>query len=141
MICKNCNANNADGAKFCVGCGMPLDGGAQPVNNNTQNYQAAPNYNAAAAVPTYNMTPAIIAIVVSVLCCGGPIGLIFSILSLVEGNKVKNFVAQGDMANANNSLATAKKWNKFAWIAIAVCAVLVVLYCIFVFGIAIISEM
>lgn len=139
MICKNCNTNNAEGAKFCVGCGAALET-AQPVNN-AQNYQGAPNYNAGATVPTYNMTPAIIATVVSVLCCGGVIGLIFSILSLVEGSKVKNYVAQGDIVNANNSLETAKKWNKYAWIAIAICEVLVVLYCIFVFGMAILSEM
>ena len=25
MICKNCNTNNNDEAKFCVGCGAKLE--------------------------------------------------------------------------------------------------------------------
>lgn len=25
MICKNCNAENDNGAKFCIGCGQKLE--------------------------------------------------------------------------------------------------------------------
>lgn len=81
---------------------------------------------------------------VSFLCCGGIIGGIFAILSLVEGSKVKTFVQQGNIAAANASLAQAKKWNKISWIIIAVFAVLLVMYCIFMFGMGLfgaLSEM
>ncbi len=45
------------------------------------------------------------------------------------------------MQAADISLTQAKKWNKIAWIVIAVCAVLVLLWCIFAFGIAIIDSL
>lgn len=92
------------------------------------------NTNNTTTVPEYKPTVAIIQIVVSFLCCGGIIGAIFAILALVEGSKVKTFVAQGDMQSANASLEQANKWSKYSWIAIAICMVLVFLYCIFVFG-------
>lgn len=53
---------------------------------------------------------------------------------MVEGSKVKTFVQQGNIAAANASLNQAKKWNKISWIIIAVFAVLLVIYCIFMFG-------
>ena len=93
------------------------------------------NLNNGSVVPEYKPAMAIIQIVVSFLCCGGIIGAIFAILSLVEGSKVKTFVAQGDMQSAQASLDQANKWSKYSWIAIAICMVLVVLYCIFTFGI------
>lgn len=99
------------------------------------------NSNNVQAVPEYKPTVAIIQIIVSFLCCGGIIGAIFAILGLVEGNKVKDFVAQGNMEAAKASLEQANKWSKYAWIAIAICMVLVVLYCIFVFGASILSAM
>lgn len=45
------------------------------------------------------------------------------------------------MEAAKASLEQANKWSKYAWIAIAICMVLVVLYCIFVFGASILSAM
>lgn len=134
MICKNCNANNSDGAKFCAGCGAKLEE-PQVIGENIQNSQNTSSSYNGAEIPEYKSTSAIIAIVVSFLCCGGIIGGIFAILSLVEGSKVKTFVQQGNMLAANTSLAQAKKWNKISWIIIAVFAVLLVIYCIFMFGI------
>lgn len=40
------------------------------------------------------------------------------------------------MQAAEMSLTQAKKWNKIAWIVIAVCMVFVVLYFIFVLGLS-----
>lgn len=145
MICKNCNSYNDDGTKFCKTCGASLEEpqfvNQNNVNANT-NYASSTTYtNNAAPVPEYKPASAIIAIVVSVLCCGGIIGLIFAILSLVEGSKVKSFVQQGNIQLANASLEQAKKWNKFSWIAIVICAVLVLAYCVVVFASAIISNM
>lgn len=99
------------------------------------------NENNAQTVPEYKPTVAIIQIIVSFLCCGGIIGAVFAILGLVEGNKVKDFVAQGNMEAAKASLEQANKWSKYSWIAIAICAALVLIYCIFVFGASFISAM
>lgn len=99
------------------------------------------NTNNTSVVPEYKTTVSIIQIVVSFLCCGGIIGAIFAIMSLVEGSKVKNFVQEGNMQAANESLEQAKKWNKYSWIAIAICMVLVALYCIFAFGFGFFSTL
>lgn len=145
MICKKCNSNNDDGAKFCRVCGASLE---QPQSANQSNKNVYTNNtnnviytNNSGVVPVYKPVSAIIAIVVSVLCCGGIFGLIFAILSLVEGSKVKNYVQQGDLQSANASLAQAKKWNMISWIVIAVFMVIMLIYCAFVFGSAIISNM
>ena len=63
------------------------------------------NVNNTAVVPEYKPTVAIIQIVVSFLCCGGIIGAIFAIMSLIEGSKVKNFVQEGNIQAANDSFA------------------------------------
>lgn len=99
------------------------------------------NTNNVQTVPEYKPTIAIIQIVISFLCCGGVVGAVFAILALVEGNKVKGFVAQGNMEAAQASLDQANKWSKFSWIAIAICMVLVALYFIFVFGASFLSAM
>lgn len=99
------------------------------------------NTNNTQTVPEYKPTIAIIQIVISFLCCGGVIGAVFAILGLVEGNKVKGFVAQGNLEAAQASLDQANKWSKYAWIAIAICMVLVGLYCVFVFGASFLSAM
>lgn len=99
------------------------------------------NTNSTAVVPEYKPTVAIIQIVVSFLCCGGIIGAIFAIMSLVEGSKVKNFVQAGNIQAANDSLAQAKKWSKFSWIAIAICMVLVLIYFVVVVGAAVLESM
>ncbi|MCI8486360.1 MAG: hypothetical protein HFJ20_04585 [Clostridia bacterium] len=137
MICKNCNKDNNDEAKFCVGCGAKLEE-SQVIIENTSNNQSSNNVS---EVPEYKPTSAIIAIVVSFLCCGGIIGGIFAILSLVEGSKVKTFVEQGNIVAANASLAQAKKWNKISWIIIAVFAVLLFIWAIFILGIAILEAL
>ncbi len=137
MICKNCNKDNNDEAKFCVGCGAKLEE-SQVIIENTSNNQSSNNVS---EVPEYKPTSAIIAIVVSFLCCGGIIGGIFAILSLVEGSKVKTFVEQGNIVAANASLAQAKKWNKISWIIIAVFAVLLFIWATFILGIAILEAL
>lgn len=137
MICKNCNKDNNDEAKFCVGCGAKLEE-SQVIIENTSNNQSSNNVS---EVPEYKPTSAIIAIVVSFLCCGGIIGGIFAILSLVEGSKVKTFVEQGNIVAANASLAQAKKWNKISWIIIAVFAVLLFISATFILGIAILEAL
>ena len=149
MICKNCNMDNPDGARFCTNCSYPLD--ETVVENNQQNVQYNQNAQSSQYNPNtinynnevleYKPASAIIAIVVSILCCGGIIGAIFAILSLVEGSKVKTFMQKGDIISARNSLEQAKKWNKIAWIIVAVFAVLVLLYFAFVFVVSMLEAM
>ena len=122
MICNNCNTNNNDGAKYCVSCGKELE--PQVVVQNQQNM--GNNIES----PKYNATSSIIAIIVSVLCCTGLIGIVFAILSLVQGN----------LQAANASLEQAKKWNKISWIIIAVFGVISLLLIIVNVIIAVISN-
>lgn len=131
MICKNCNMNNSLEAKFCTNCGQKLEE-PQPIIQNNMNNSNNMNAN----IPVYNSASAIIALILSVLCCGGQLGLIFSILSLVEGSKVKQFVSQGNIQAANMSLDQAKKWDTIAWIVIGICVGLSLLYFLFSFGLA-----
>lgn len=150
MICNKCYYNNDQGASFCVKCGEPLNNVA-PNNTNQYNNQQNninPNYSNGyngVNVPTYNVANAIVALVISLCCCSNIIGVVFAILSLVEGSKVSQFVRFGDMVSANNSLDQAKKWVKYSWISIAiwaaVIAIIYVLYFVFIFFIAIMSEM
>jgi len=137
MICQNCNKENRDDSKFCEGCGAQLikeqivqDVPAQdpdPIQYTELESMQNQTYNTTSKtnggqVPEYSPVSAIMAIVVSVLCCTGMIGVIFAILSLVEGSKVKTFVQAGNIDAANASLAEAKKWNKIAWIITGVLA-------------------
>ena len=104
------------------------------------------NTNNAAVVPEYKSTTSIIQLVLSFLlsflCCGGIVGAVFAILSLVEGSKVKTFVQEGNMQAAYNSLEQANKWTKFAWIfiaifmaIIAIIAIVYVIYFVFILGV------
>ena len=133
MFCKNCGSENEDNVKFCNKCGKSLAAEAEIVVQDTANTSGD-------SIPEYNSGSAIAALIVSIFCCGGIIGIIFAILSLVEGGKVKTFVANGNIDAANASLADAKKWNKYAWIGIAIFMVLGIAYLIFVFGIGMLGT-
>lgn len=109
--------------------------------NNAQYNSNTQNSNNDGTIPVYSSVSAIISIVVSFLCCGGMIGAIFGILSLVEGSKVKEFVQQGNIEMAREKLKQAKKWNMIAWIIAGIGAALCILYIIFMFGAMILSEM
>ena len=147
MICNKCYYNNDEGASFCVKCGAPLNNTVQNNINQYNNQQNNLNQNNANVynVPTYNMANAIVALVICLCCCSNIIGVVFAILSLVEGSKVSQFVNFGDMASANISLNQAKKWVKYAWISLAIWVVAIiviyVLYFAFIFGIAFLAEM
>lgn len=155
MVCNKCYYNNDDNSMFCVKCGEKLDGtsanntqtvqNVQAQNNNGNTYNNNTNVNNMGNVPTYNMANAIVALVVSLCCCSNIIGIVFAILSIVEGSKVSQLVRFGDMASANASLVQAKKWVKYAWISLAiwVAAIIIfyIVYLVFVVGIIAISEM
>ena len=158
MICNKCYYNNDDNSMFCIKCGEKLkDTSTNVVNNNqqatqnvtSQNNNQQPVQNVSAQnnmgnVPKYNSASAIVALIASFLCCTNVIGIVFAVLSLIEGSKVSQFVQFGDMISANNSLVQAKKWGKYAWIATGVVAVLAVIfyivYFVFILGITIFSN-
>ena len=149
MICKKCYYNNEEGSKFCVKCGEVLESSnieqqTYTSNHNQESYSQVQNI-VNGDVPKYNMTSAIVAIVLSLMCCSNIVSIVFAILSLIEGSKVDSFVKSGDIVSAEVSLKEAKKWNKFSWVAFAiwagVAALAIIGYFAFIFIIAIMSEM
>lgn len=152
MICNKCYYNNDDNSMFCVKCGEKLEEkskvqtqNSQVQNTNSVNYNNNVNVNNMGNVPTYNMANAIVALVVSLCCCSNIIGIVFAILSIVEGSKVSQFVRFGDIASASASLNQAKKWVKYAWISLAIWAgviiIFYIIYFVFIFGMVAITEM
>lgn len=151
MVCKNCYYNNESDSKFCVKCGAELQ--PEVVVQNTSNNNTPNNANYANNVTygnqyneTVNYSPAsaIIALIVSMLCCSNIIGLVFSILALVEGGKINPALLSGNIAMAKASLEQYKKWTKYAWISTViwgvVIALLYILYFVFIIGIAVFSS-
>lgn len=64
MICEKCHMENADGVKFCKGCGNPLNAGASAMdsfnhqnNYQPQNYQQNPPYTQGYANYNQNNIP------------------------------------------------------------------------------------
>lgn len=153
MICNKCYYNNDDNSMFCVKCGEKLEEKNKVQTQNSQvqkntdsvNYNNNVNVNNMENVPTYNMANAIVALVVSLCCCSNIIGIVFAILSIVEGSKVSQFVRFGDIASAKASLDQAKKWVKYAWISFAIWIGAIIIFCIvyfvFIFGMFAITEM
>lgn len=63
---------------------------------------------------------------------GAICGIVFAILSLEEGSKVKKFVNQMEMQAANTSIEQTKKWNKYSWISIII-SVIIEIIIIFIY--------
>jgi len=105
MICKNCGTNNAEGVRFCAGCGSTMDAPAvghnaapsyeAPVNHNAPVSHNTPGYGAPATpahhAPTYGSSAAKAG---SMLPLAG-IGLVAAVVvillfSLLFGNSAKS---------------------------------------------------
>lgn len=112
MKCNKCNSENMENAKFCASCGNRL-------GENVEIREEVPRM-----VPVYNAGSAIAAIIVSILCCAGWLGLIFAILSLCDGNSVKTLVALGKYSEAQAKLESAQRWSRIAWIIIGISIVI-----------------
>lgn len=157
MVCKNCYYNNDQNAKFCVKCGAELKpegvvqntstyNNANTQNNVQSNVQSNVNYGFQnSEVINYSPASAIVALIFSILCCNSIPGIVFAILALVEGGKIKPASNSGNIQAAKSSLEQYKKWTKYAWISTVIWDVVIcllyVLYIVFIFGIAAISEM
>ena len=149
MVCKNCYYNNESNSKFCVKCGAELEPevvAQNTSNNNPQRNTNNVNYvNQNNETINYSSASAIIALIASILCCSNILGIVFSVLALVEGGKIKPAKNQGNVQAAKFSLEQYKKWAKYAWISVAiwdiVIALIYILYIAFFVGIVYISEM
>ena len=121
MVCKNCNYDNLEGAKFCASCGGTLEEGNvyEPQVMNEQ--PKVNNVVSSDESLIFNKTAPIIMIVLSALCCNW-IPMIFAILALVEGGKVEKYAQDGNYESAKMSLASAKKWMKITYIVFGILA-------------------
>lgn len=149
MICKNCNQENENGAKFCRYCGSPLNGEEQkyesaeapqynqtpPQYNNAQqqgynqpNYgqppypgSVPPPYGNQPPMPQINQSTYLIwAILTTLFCC-----LPFGIAAIVYASKINGFMATGNYMMAQES---AKKSKTFSIVAACVGGGIILLY-------------
>lgn len=97
MLCPICGVNNPDHATHCSNCGTTL----------TEAPNAAPQQAAPANFKDY-MTANIILLVVSLLCAGGCVGMILSIVGIVMGSQAKSAYSIGDYATAESKAKVAK---------------------------------
>lgn len=97
MLCPNCGVNNPDYATHCSNCGTTL----------AEAPTTAPQQAAPANFKDY-MTANIILLVVSLLCAGGCVGMILSIVGIVMGSQAKSAYSIGDYATAESKAKVAK---------------------------------
>ena len=140
-ITENVNTKSKDIQNNTVNVSIQNDTQNNNVNENvqknSQNNNYGTNYN---EIINYSPSGAIVSLIFSILCCTNLAGIVFSILALDEGGKIKKARNQGDIQKAKSSFEQYKKWTKFAWISILVWFVCEGLYCGFVIGISILSE-
>ena len=96
----------------------------------SQNWTPPPAGGASAPIPNY-LVPSIIAIV----CCWP-----LAIPAIIFATQVNSNVASGNIAAAQEASDKAKKFMKLAFIIGCICWVLLILFYVFVFGIALLSN-
>ena len=118
MKCSYCGAENSEDANFCAICGIKI-------NEEYKIKEEQPK-----VIPEYSAASAICAIVVSVICCVGWLGIIFAILSLCDGDDVKKLVNSGKYEEAKIKLDQANKLSKISWGTIAISIVIFIIVCV-----------
>ena len=90
MICKACNAENENGAQFCVNCGAALEQEAAPVEEVVAPVEevAAPAEEATEEIPAAD--PGKLLNLISLIC--GAVGLVFSSLCTCLGGCLGGFI-------------------------------------------------
>lgn len=127
MFCSNCGNQIDSDSKVCSHCGVSVSSNIDPIKeNNGKNV----NYK---DIPTFSPAHSIILIIFCLLCCGGVVGVVFAVLSLVEGNKVNDYVKNGNIEEARIAKNKSTKWIKATYITCAVVAALVIIYCVLSF--------
>ena len=95
----------------------------------SQNWTPPPAGGGSEPVPNY-LVPAII----SIFCCWP-----LAIPAIIFATRVNSSVASGNMAAAQEASAQAKKFMKLAFIVGGICWVLLIIFYVAMFGIAIIA--
>lgn len=129
MKCKTCNQEIDDQAKVCPNCGANVV--------DTGHYPAESFRPQSVHVPEYNQTKSIIFLIWGFFCSCFYLGVVFSILALINGNKVSIYNAAGQYDEARKAYAESEKWNKIALIVNIVSAALImigfIIYFVFLF--------
>lgn len=107
MFCPNCGSSNPDNATHCANCGISLNAQRMPAQNLESHQDAPANFKD-------HQTTNIILTIVSFLCCGGWIGVIFGVLGIVFGSQAKSAYAAGDYTAAESKAKTAKLMSLLA---------------------------
>ena len=147
MFCPNCGSLNDDNNKFCQSCGAKIlientEKSTSPISSPINTNNANTNNTNYQDIPTFSPAHSIFLIIFSILCFGifaGAVGAIFAVLSLIEGLKVKDFVATGDIENAKRAKKEANKWIRATYITWAVIVSIIILYFAFWFFVGFIS--
>lgn len=145
MVCNKCYYDNESNARFCVKCGEKLQpeiisqNSSNVKNTNNVNYKNQNNVEI-----KYSPANAIVVLILSICCCSSIPGIIFAILSLVEGGKINPNLCSGNIEAARISYEQSKKWTKYAWISMAIWAAVIillyVLYFVFIIGLVTLSN-
>ena len=137
MVCNKCYYDNESNARFCVKCGEKLQ--PEIISQNSSNVKNTNNVEI-----NYSPANAIVALIVSICCCSSIPGIVFAILSLVEGGKINPNLCNGNIEVARINYEQSKKWAKYAWISTAIWAafiiLLYVLYFVFIIGLVTLSN-
>lgn len=100
MFCPHCGSQIADGSAFCPSCGANL-------NASTPSPNPASDPAPSGEYKDYQ-TFSIIITVVSFLCCGGWIGVIFGVLGIVFSSQAKAAFNSGNMTEALSKSKNAR---------------------------------
>lgn len=100
-------------------------------NNLNNTYRPQPS----GECPNNHLTMAIIATILTFLCCG-ILGAVFGIIAIVSSNKVDRCWREGNYDEAFRQAKKAKTWSIVSFVLSALGFIISVLYMIFVLGVA-----
>lgn len=148
MYCINCGYKIDENSKFCKNCGHKVDeeiktenekNNENKVNTNYDNIVRTANINAN-DLPKFNPVHSVILLVLGLICCGGGIiGVLFPILSLVEGDKVDNLVSKGDINGAWMAKRNSDKWIRATYITYLIFTLIVILITVLLFLLSVLT--
>lgn len=108
--CTQCGKQNVDEAKFCAGCGAPLDGSGSTPKSEAPKEEPKQEAPHSEPTPTSPAPPKpdnylVWAILTTVLCC-----LPAGIASIVYSTNVDSKYNRGDYAGAEQASKNARTW-------------------------------
>ena len=141
MYCKNCNAFNDDGNRFCANCGAPLSeqapqyaeqpqtGSCPPPRPPYQQPYQQPYYGAQPPMePTKPLTSALpIAALILSIVFANVIGIVLGAFALVNFNRYNDALRAGDIGSAETFKAKSRRLSSAAIVLTVVLFVLVVI--------------